>query len=97
MKNQAINYKWTMNKLINETIKRAIRVRLELVLEDQEKAFQRWEENIKHKMNKSRQLQIERKFNKIISALKIVIYWLTPYMERTDDEPTFVVKKDKKN
>lgn len=95
MRNHPINLKWTMSKIINETIKRAIRQRLEILLEDQQKQYRHWIENNKHKMNVSRQDQVERKFNKIIQAMKIVIYYLTPYFERMDDEPTFVIKKKK--
>lgn len=85
------------SKTMSESVKRAIRVRLEFLLENEEKAYDHWHLVIKDKLNKTRQKQIIREFQKKIQAVKIVIYWLTPYFERTEDIPTFVVKKDKKD
>lgn len=84
------------SKSMSENVKRAIRVRLEFLLENEEKSYAHWHEVIKDKLNKTRQKQITREYQKKIQAVKIVIYWLTPYLERTTDIPTFVVKKDKK-
>lgn len=82
-----------LSKRMNETVKRAIRVRLEHLLEEEEKQFQYYREHVAHKLNDTRQKQIEREYNKRVSALKIVIYMLTPYFERTSDQPTFVIRK----
>lgn len=87
--------KMTFNKNITETIRRSVRVRLISILESEEKAHEHWRDYIKHKLNATRQKQVEREYNKRIQALKIVIYSLTPYLERTEDVPTFVVKKIK--
>lgn len=81
------------NKLMNEGTRRAVRTRLEMILEDELKQFNRWQDILKSKVNATRAAQIERRFNKEIQALKIVIYKLTPFMDRVDDEPSIVVKK----
>lgn len=88
--------KMTLSKTMTETVRRAIRVRLMTILEYEEKAYKQWQEFIKPKLNRTRQKQIDREFKKRIQAAKIVIHWLTPFYERVDDAPMFVVKKDKK-
>lgn len=88
--------KLMFSKSMTESSRRAIRVRLEPMLEDEERQYKRWQEEIKPKMNLTRQKQVEREFKKRIQGLKIVIHLLTPYWERVSDVPTFVVRKDKK-
>lgn len=83
------------NKNMNEGMKRAIRDRLSMILKEEEKSFAHWGDNIRHKLNRTRQAQVERRFHKEIQAFKIVIHKLTPYMDRTEDEPSIVVKKPK--
>lgn len=83
-------------KLLNEGTKRAVRERLKIILDEELKQFRWWEETIRHKLNKTRQDDIERRFNKEIQALKIVIHKLTPFMDRVEDEPSIIVKKPKK-
>lgn len=83
-------------KTINESVKRSVRVRLQSILDNEMAEYRYWMENIREKLNKSRRKEVERKFNKRIQAFKITIHALTPYFERTDDVPTFVVRKDKK-
>jgi hypothetical protein len=68
---------------------------LKVILATEEKSFEFWNDQTKHRMNFTRQAQIERRFNKRIQALKIVIYMLTPYTDRVEDEPAIVVKKVK--
>ena len=85
----------TFNKTITETIRRSVRVRLICILESEQKAHLYWTEHIKDKLNPTRRKQVEREYNKRIQALKIVIYSLTQYLERTDDIPMFIVKKPK--
>jgi len=87
--------KMTFNKTITETIRRSVRVRLISILESEQKAHYFWVDHVKDKLNATRKKQVEREYNKRIQALKIVIYSLTPYLERTEDVPTFVVKKPK--
>jgi len=95
MKNSTTNNDASLvfSKGINETMKRAIRVRLKIILDEEEKGLKNWEERIKHRLNLSRQKQVSREHTKRIQALKIVIHMLTPYSERTEDVPSFVVKK----
>jgi hypothetical protein len=85
------------NKLLNEGTKRAVRERLKIILDDELKQFTRWQDIIKAKLNVTRAAQVERRFNKEIQALKIVIHKLTPFGDRVDDEPSIIVKKPKKN
>jgi hypothetical protein len=82
--------------MMNEGVKRAIRERLKIILEEEEKQLRYWEGTIRSKLNRTRQDHIERRFHKDIQALKIVIHKLTPFFERTDDIPMFVVKKEPK-
>lgn len=84
------------SKTMNESTRRAIRVRLEVILDEKEKSYTHWQEMIKPKMNKSRIKMVEREFRKTIQAMKIVIHSLTPFFERITDVPTFVIRKDKK-
>lgn len=83
------------SKILNENVRRAVRERLKMILEEEIKRFKWWQESIKDKLNKTRSDQIERRFNKDIQALKIVIHKLTPFYEREDDIPAFIVKKKK--
>jgi hypothetical protein len=50
---------------------------------------------IKHRLNITRQKQLEREFKKRIQAFKITIHYLTPFDQRLNDVPTFVVRKKK--
>lgn len=88
--------KMTFGKTMSQTVRRAVRVRLQAILEEEEKTFEHWGTNVKHKLNKTRQEQVAREFKKRIQAYKITIHSLTPFWERETDVPTFVVKKDKK-
>lgn len=86
--------KLIMSKIINNGTKRAIRERLEIILQEEEKNFKDWKEsNRPNQINATRRKQVERNYNKRIQSLKIVIYYLTPYFDRDHDEPMFVVKK----
>lgn len=88
--------KLMMTKIMNEGTKRAVRERLEIILNDELRQFKWWEDVVKSKLNATRQMAIERRFNKEIQALKIVIHKLTPFGDRVDDEPSIIVKKPKK-
>lgn len=87
--------KMTFSRSMTETVRRAIRVRLQAILESEENQFLHWQQHIKEKLNRTRRKQIEREYKKRIQAAKIVIHWLTPFYERTEDVPTFVVRKPK--
>lgn len=84
------------SKFLTEGTKRAVRERLKIILDDEVRQFERWQEVLQLKMNVTRRAQVERRFNKEIQALKIVIHKLTPFGDRVDDEPSIIVKKPKK-
>lgn len=88
--------KMTFGKTMSQTVRRAVRVRLQAILEEEEKTLLHWEQNVKHKLNRTRQEQVAREFKKRIQAFKITIHALTPFWERETDVPMFIVKKDKK-
>ena len=87
--------KMTVTKSMTETVRRAIRVRLEVIVSSEIQSYERWKTVVKPKLNGTRQKQIEREFKKRIQAGKIVLHWLTPFHERTEDVPTFVIKKER--
>jgi hypothetical protein len=76
-----------MKKGFDSNVKRAIKVRLELLLEEQEKTYKHYLEFIKHRQTASRQAMVERAHKKKITALRIVLYMCTPHMERDSDMP----------
>jgi hypothetical protein len=84
----------TFSKNVNQVVIRAVRVRLERMLENKEAPYRKWQEDIRPKLNKTRQRDIERHFQKTIQAYKIIIFDLTPYYERVGDPPAFVVNKN---
>lgn len=84
------------SKLLSESVKKAVRVRLEMILTEELRQLEWWENTVREKLNHTRQKQIEARFNKDIQALKIVIHKLTPFFERTTDIPSIIVKKPKK-
>jgi len=83
------------SKSINETVKRAVRIRLQCILDEEIKSYERWKDKIRHTLNFTRQKQIEREFKKRIQAARITIHWLTPFQLREGDVPTFVIRKTK--
>ena len=87
--------KMTLSKTMTETVRRAIRVRLEVIVSAEIQHYEKWKVEVRHKLNATRQKQIEREFKKRIQAGKIVLHWLTPYYERTDDVPTIVIRKQR--
>jgi hypothetical protein len=95
MKEHSILQKLMLTRQMTEGTKRAVRERLMIFLEAEEKAFIRWIEVTRQKLNATRAAQVERRFNKEIQALKIVIHKLTPFGDRVDDEPSIIVKKQK--
>ncbi len=82
---------------MTQTVKKAVRVRLQAILEEKEKGYLHWVNNIKNKLNRTRQKEVQRKQEKIIQALRIVIYDLTPMLERDSDLPIFYNRKEKHN
>ena len=85
-----------MGREINNSVLKAVRIRLELILAEREKKYEHWQEFIAPKINSTRQKEIRRKHEKSITALKIVIYELTPYFDRDQDEPLLLNRKSKK-
>jgi hypothetical protein len=74
---------------VDANVRRAIRIRLQFVYEEESRKHKWWEENIKPKMKATRAAQVERKFKQTLQALRITLWLLTPSMERTDDFPGF--------
>lgn len=85
----------TMTNVDNQRIRRSLRLRLQLILEEEEKQLRHWNEVVRHNIRPSTAASIERKRVKHIQALKIVIHMMTPFYDRTEDVPSFIVKKDK--
>lgn len=85
------------NRNMTETVKRAIRVRLQVILDEEERQYEKWKLLIKDTLSTTRRRQVEREFKKRIQAYKITIFSLTPFTDRAAAEvPSFVVKKEKK-
>jgi len=80
---------------MTEGVKRAVRERLAVFLNAKETSFSSWGDKVRHRLNKTRQEAVERRFHKEIQSLKIVIHMLTPFADRLEDEPCIVVKKPK--
>lgn len=59
--------------------------------------YAHWKQNVEHKLNPTRRKEIRRKFEKVITSYKIVIYHLTPFYERTEDIPALINRKTKKD
>src|SRR5580765_5775308 len=89
--------KLMLSKNFTEGTKKAVRERLKILLNEELRQFKWWQDTVKEKLNATRQNDIERRFNKEIQAIKIVIHKLTPFIERTEDVPSIIVKKPKKN
>lgn len=85
-----------MSKRTTETTKAAIVSRLLPILEEEEARFKHWDESNRHLLNQTRQKSIERRYIKIIQALKITIHYLDRGRIWTEDEPSFIVKRKKK-
>ncbi len=81
------------SKAMNESVKRAVRVRLEAILEEHERRMQFWEDHSKHHLTATRQKEVRRNLQKIHVALKITIWHLTPIEERSYDPPIFFERK----
>lgn len=89
--------KLVFDKSMSEGVKRAVRERLKIILEDTEKSLAFFNDNTKHRLNTTSAEQASRRQHKIIQALKIVIHFLTPYGQRMEvAPPSFVVRKAKK-
>lgn len=82
-----------MGKQLTENTKRAIVIRLQVFLENETERLKSWQEGNKFKLNLTRQKAVERRFIKRIQAMKIVIHFLSPNDWRTEDEPSFIVKR----
>ncbi len=85
-----------VSRIINKSVKRSISERLKIILAEYQEMYQFWQDNVKHKLNPTRQKDMERKYTKHIQAMKITIHFLTPFYEQIEDEPMFVVKKNRR-
>jgi len=86
----------SFNRRINASVIRAVKVRLEYLLEEHERKYRFFEEHIAHKLNPTRVKNVRRRHQKVITAFKITIYELTPWKERTEEEPQ-LLKRGGKN
>jgi len=82
-----------MGKEINKSVLKAVRIRLELILQERERKYEHWKEHIAQKVKATRRTEIRRRHEKTITALKIVIYELTPFEDREIDEPNLINRK----
>jgi hypothetical protein len=87
------------SKVMNQSIKRACRKRLEVLLGEEEKSFEKWKEISALERHKAvftvtRKKQLERNFYKRINALKIVCWMLSDLGSRTGDLPEMVTVRN---
>jgi hypothetical protein len=82
------------SKVMNKGVKRAVKLRLDVMLEEEERAFASWLDRCKRLLQKTRQQQIERNYLKRISALRIVC-WMLSEMGDRGDLPAMVIKRPK--
>src|ERR1700685_1612183 len=81
------------SKVMNQGVKRAVKIRLEVMLEHEQSSLVAWEERCRKLINQTRQLQLERNYLKRISALKIVIWMLSEMGDRGDLPPLVIARK----
>lgn len=81
--------KMTFSKATTQTVRKAVRARLEAILELEESQYKRWQETYSLKCTPTQKKIAERNFKKRITAYKIVIWDLTPMFERSPDAPIF--------
>jgi len=74
---------------INNGVKKAIAFRLQFILDEEQRLYQHWQDHIKQRMKPTRSGQVERAFKQRIQALRIVVWMLTPVMERKEDFPGY--------
>lgn len=74
---------------IDGNTKKAIAIRLKIFLEEEQKGYDHWLRIVKPRLKKTLADQLERKQKQRIQALKIVIWLLTPPMERDNEFPGF--------
>lgn len=74
---------------IDKNVKRALCLRLQTILVDEERQYAYWLEHIRPKIKESRARLLDRKMRQQLQALRIVIWMLTPNMERKEDFPGF--------
>src|SRR5450755_2029918 len=87
--------KFMFSKVMNRSIKHAVKRRLEVLLKDEEFSLNSWEERCRRLLNKTRQEQVERNYLKRISAFRVVIWMLGDIGDRTGDLPPLVIKRKK--
>jgi hypothetical protein len=74
---------------IDRNVKRALTIRLQAILDHEVAGYNSWKERIAPKMKPTLASTIDRSHRQRIQALRIVIWMLTPTMERNDDFPGF--------
>ena len=82
------------SKTMNASVKQACKIRLEVMLTEEERMLSVWHERHKKYLNQTRREQVERNLHKRISALRIVC-WMLSSMGDRGDLPPMVIKKPK--
>lgn len=82
------------SKVMNASVKHAVKTRLDVMLEEEERAFTSWKERCERLLLKTRAQQIERNYMKRLNALKIVCWMLSPNGDR-GDLPPIVMKRQR--
>lgn len=77
----------TFHKKVTKAVKLAVKDRLEVILSEEEQAYQHFKDYVQHRLKGTRRTQVQRAFKKRIQAYRIVIYMLTPYDKRMSDIP----------
>ena len=76
-----------MHRKLTAGVRLAVRSRLLLFLDEEQRTYDRWKESIAHKLKSTRRSQVDRNFRKRIQAIRIVIWIMTPRELRDDDMP----------
>jgi hypothetical protein len=74
---------------LDGNLKKALAIRLQFILTHEKNGYDHWLEHIKPRLTATRASQVDRMLKQRLQALKIVIWMLTPSMEREDDFPGF--------
>jgi hypothetical protein len=74
---------------LDGNVRKALALRLKIMLDVEQVNYARWQEAIKPRLTATRSSQMERMLKQRIQALKVVIWMLTPSMDREDDFPGF--------
>jgi hypothetical protein len=74
---------------IDSNVKRALAYRLKFFLEEEERHLEHFENHAARHLGKTRAEYVRRDYRQRIQALRVVIWMLTPPLERTTEFPGF--------